>query len=74
MSLPRPPANTSPSAALTFSGVKPLFFHWSIRAAISLGVQRLASMFSASMSCLSKRCWSSSSRMVKLDFSPTSSA
>ena len=36
--------------------------------------QRFSSMFSASSSCLSSRIWSSTSRMVKSGFSPTSSA
>ena len=36
--------------------------------------QRFSSMFSASSNCLSSRIWSSTSRMVKSDLSPTISA
>ena len=52
----------------------PLFFQPSISPASWRAGQRFSSSFSAWMSCLMSRIWSSVSRMVKLLESPTSSA
>ena len=65
----RPPRTTG-----TRSGVSARFFQPSIRPASSRGGQRFSSMFAAWMIWRSRRSWSSVSRMVKFDFSPTSSA
>jgi hypothetical protein len=67
-------ANTPASPAGTCSGVSPRFFQPSINVAKTRAGHRFSSMFSASSSCFISRTWSSTSRMVKSGFKPTSSA
>ena len=54
--------------------LSPRFFQWSISPASTRAGQRFSSIPSASSSCLSRRIWSSVSRIVKSLLSPTSSA
>ena len=72
--MPRPSAKLAASPGGTLSGVSPRFFQPSIMPASTRAGQRFSSIFSATMSCLSRRIWSSVSRMVKSDLRPTSSA
>ncbi len=70
----RSASRSKSSLSGTLPGVQARFFQLSIFDAISRGGQRFTSTLCNSSSCLSKRSWSSVSRMVKLDFSPASSA
>ena len=56
------------------AGTQPRFFQRSISPANCRAGQRFSSRSAAAISCLSRRSWSSVSRMVKLLCSPTSSA
>ena len=58
----------------TSFGDSPRFFQVSIQPASWRAGQRFSSMPSAAMICFIRRIWSSVSRMVKPDLSPTSSA
>ena len=71
----RPPASSpAPSSADTLSGVRPRSFQrWMTAMRLRAG-HFLSSMFSAARSCLSRRSWSSASRMVKSRRRPTRSA
>ena len=68
------PLLVAASPAGTWSGVSPRFFQPSMSCARTRAGQRFSSMPSACRSCFSSRTWSSTSRMVKSDLRPTSSA